>query len=76
MDGNTAAIGHNVLPLISSLNLILQQHANRVGTRVGKNRFFFPSSSQRPLMLAPGIEAIQGFYTSVRPAFKQLMVNV
>jgi hypothetical protein len=63
------------LPLISALNIVLQQHATRKGVRVGKNRFFFPTSAQK-IDLGPGIQAVQGFYTSVRPTFQQLMVNV
>lgn len=66
---------YDTLPLISGLNLVLQQHASRTGVRVGKNRYFFPSSDQK-ISLGPGVEAWQGFYASVRPTFKQLMVNV
>ncbi|KAF9476154.1 QDE2 protein [Pholiota conissans] len=75
MDGRPESAGYNTLPLISALNLALQQYASRVGTRVGKNRFFFPASSQK-FSLGPGLEAIQGFYMSVRPTYKELMVNV
>jgi hypothetical protein len=42
---------------------------------VGRNRFFFPSAAT-PVPLGGGLEAWKGFYSSVRPAFKQLMVNV
>jgi eukaryotic translation initiation factor 2C len=42
---------------------------------VGRNRFFFPSASP-PFSLGGGLEAWRGFYSSVRPAFNQLMVNV
>ena len=66
---------YDFLPLVSALNLVLQQKASRTGIRVGKNRYFFPSSAQK-VRLEPGVEAIQGFYASVRPAYKQLMVNV
>lgn len=41
---------------------------------VGRNKFFFPSDVQLPL--TGGLEAWRGFYSSVRPAHKQLMVNV
>lgn len=75
MEGQPSWRDYDPLPLISALNLVLQQHANRVGVRVGKSKYFFPSSSQRH-SLGPGLEAIQGFYASVRPAYKQLMVNV
>lgn len=42
---------------------------------VGRNRYFFPST-MTPLPLGGGLEAWKGFYSSVRPSFKQLMVNV
>jgi hypothetical protein len=42
---------------------------------VGKNRYFFPSASP-PYSLGAGLEAWRGFYSSVRPSFNQLMVNV
>ncbi|KAF8970422.1 argonaute-like protein [Flammula alnicola] len=74
MDGNPGSRDYVTLPLISALNLVLQQYANRAGVRVGKSRYFFPTSSK--YSLGPGLEAIQGFYASIRPAYKQLMVNV
>ena len=45
---------------------------------IGKNkdRFFQPSATERPFPLGGGLEAWRGFYSSVRPAHKQLMVNV
>src|SRR4051794_29702533 len=67
--------GGRVLPLISALNLVLQSHASKNGVRVGKNRYFFPGDEE-PLQLSLGIEAIQGFFASIRPSFNQLMVNV
>ena len=42
---------------------------------VGRNRYFFRAAAQ-PQSLGGGLEAWQGFYSSVRPTFKQLMVNV
>ena len=63
------------LPVIASLNRILKRHVVRVGVRVGKNKFFMPTSDAVfPLTL--GLEARQGFFMSVRPMYKQLMVNV
>lgn len=43
---------------------------------VGKNKFFHPSPAYPPTSLGGGLEAWRGFYSSVRPAYKQLMVNV
>jgi len=63
-------------PLVSALNLILQQQAKRSGgVRVGDNRFFFPTQTQA-YQLGPGIQAFQGFYASTRIVQKQLVVNV
>jgi Argonaute linker 1 domain len=54
---------------------VLQRHAAKTGIRVGKNRYFFPSSAER-FELGLGIEAWRGYFASVRPTYKQLMVNV
>jgi len=75
MEGQRSYRDYDPLPLISALNLVLQQHASRVGVRSGGNRHFFPTSLRKE-NLGPGLDAVQGFYTSVRPAFKQLLVNV
>lgn len=42
---------------------------------VGRNRYFFRSAAE-PFRLGGGLEAWKGFYSSIRPAHKQLMVNV
>jgi eukaryotic translation initiation factor 2C len=75
LNGNANALGYDTLPLVSALNLVLQQNASRNGVRVGKNRYFFPSSAQK-ISLGIRVEAWQGFFASVRPTYKQLMVNV
>ena len=62
-------------PLLSALNLILQQYAQRHGVRVGRNKYFFPTSSEHHT-LSLGVEAFRGFFMSVRPMYRQLMVNV
>ena len=84
-NANRYLLGHadyrtyDILPVISALNLILSAHPNRTqaggGVMVGRNRFFFPSASP-PFPLGGGLEAWRGFYSSVRPSFNQLMVNV
>ncbi|TFK35795.1 argonaute-like protein [Crucibulum laeve] len=76
MDGQAESRDYDPLPLVSALNLVLQQHPSRTGVRVGKNRYFFPNAAHQPIRLGPGIIAQEGFYTSVRTTFKQLMVNV
>jgi hypothetical protein len=84
-DAHRYLVGHpqyrnyEILPIIAALNLILSAHPNRTqaggGVMVGRNRFFFPSASP-PFPLGSGLEAWRGFYSSVRPSFNQLMVNV
>ncbi|KDQ09564.1 hypothetical protein BOTBODRAFT_117083 [Botryobasidium botryosum FD-172 SS1] len=74
LDGRPESRDYDILPLVSALNLVLQSHASKTGVRVGQNRYFFPSTQRYQLEL--GIEACQGFFMSVRPSYKQLMVNV
>ncbi|PFH47142.1 hypothetical protein AMATHDRAFT_7043 [Amanita thiersii Skay4041] len=68
-------------PALSALNLIFQQHARRTGTRLGKpddngaSKYFFDPGQHRTT-LVPGVELWQGFFSSIRPAHKQLVVNV
>lgn len=75
MDGAPQYRDYDLLPLISALNLVLQQHPTRTGVRVGKNHFIFPSSAEK-FDIGPGIQAVQGFYASVRPAHQQLNAYV
>ncbi|KAK2467586.1 hypothetical protein APHAL10511_000441 [Amanita phalloides] len=81
IDQTSFAYDSELQPTISALNIILQYHASRSGVRLGKrdsngeSKFFFDTEQfRRPLV--PGVEAWQGFFISVRPAFGQLMVNV
>ncbi|TFK29440.1 argonaute-like protein [Coprinopsis marcescibilis] len=70
---------YDILPVISALNVILATHPNREGSpgvMVGRNRWFFKTEESRPVRLGGGLEAWRGFYSSVRPAHNQLMVNV
>lgn len=73
MDGRAEYRDYDPLPLISALNLVLQQHPAHNGVRVGKSKYFFPPSQAA---LGTGLEAWRGYYASVRPTYKQLMVNV
>ncbi|KAG1727431.1 Piwi domain-containing protein [Suillus lakei] len=74
LSGNLESRDYDVQPLVSAVNLVLQTHATRTGVRVGKNRYFFPS--QERFELALGVDAVKGFFTSARPAYNALMVNV
>jgi hypothetical protein len=58
---------------VSALNLVVQASSARTGTRVGKNRYFFGPAQGS---LGSGVEAWRGFYASVRPVWKSMMVNV
>ena len=53
---------------------MLQKYATTNGVRVGQNKYFFPSEERFPLSL--GLEACRGFFMSVRPSFKQFVVNI
>jgi eukaryotic translation initiation factor 2C len=78
LEGMSQYRDYDILPIIAALNIILAAHPNRSGdggVMVGRNRFFFPTAAA-PVSLGGGLEAWKGFYASVRPAFKQLMVNV
>ena len=43
---------------------------------IGQNKFFHPSPASPPVSLGGGLEAWRGFYSSVRPSWRQLTVNV
>ncbi|KAJ7481492.1 argonaute-like protein [Mycena latifolia] len=77
LNGDPQYRNYDIQPLLSAMNIVLAAHPNRPGggVMVGRNRFFFPSG-ERPVPLGGGLEAWRGFYSSVRPAHKQLMVNV
>lgn len=58
---------------MSALNLVVQASSAHTGTRVGKNRYFFGPAQGT---LGNGVEAWRGFYASVRPVWKSMMVNI
>ncbi|KAH7884145.1 Piwi domain-containing protein [Phlebopus sp. FC_14] len=76
LNGNADSRDYDFAPLINAYNLVLQYHASHTGVRVGKNRYFFPSSDRQSLMLSTGVEAWKGFFISARPVYKEMMVNV
>ncbi|KAE9400886.1 argonaute-like protein [Gymnopus androsaceus JB14] len=70
---------YDIMPVLSALNVILAAHPSRPahgGVMVGRNKFFFPNSNAAPVALGGSVEAMRGFYSSVRPSYNQLMVNV
>ncbi|KAJ3894462.1 argonaute-like protein [Lentinula edodes] len=75
--GKRNYMDYDIMPIVTALNLILSAHPSRPsngGVMVGGNKFFWPGSS--PMPLGGGVEAMRGFYSSVRPSYNQLMVNV
>ncbi|KAI0821782.1 Piwi-domain-containing protein [Trametes gibbosa] len=75
MDGKPEHRNIDTQPLISALNLVVQSYASKHGMRVGSNKYFFPSPNDR-FGLSLGVEAHRGFFMSIRPMYKQLMVNI
>ncbi|KAI0028802.1 Piwi domain-containing protein, partial [Vararia minispora EC-137] len=61
-------------PVISALNLVMQWHASQVGFRNGKNRFFFNDDEKG--QIGQRLDALMGFFSSVRPVYKAIMVKV
>ncbi|GBE83588.1 hypothetical protein SCP_0506430 [Sparassis crispa] len=79
LNGDKQYRQYDIMPVISALNLVLAAHPNRStggGVMVGRNKFFHFSQQFPPFPLGGALEAYRGFYSSVRPAHKQLMVNV
>ena len=71
---------YDTQPIISAFNLIATTYAGRRGIPVGQNKYFFPPESfnppSQPIPLSSRIEAWKGFFVSVRPTVRNLMVNV
>jgi eukaryotic translation initiation factor 2C len=61
--------------MLSAFNILLAKYPSQHGIMVGRNKWFFPTPGQAA-PLGGGLEAFRGFYSSVRPSFQQLMVNV
>jgi eukaryotic translation initiation factor 2C len=51
----------------------VQAGASHTGVRVGKNKYFFGPSQGS---LGGGVEGLRGYFASVRPVWKSMMVNV
>ncbi|KAI9451806.1 Piwi-domain-containing protein [Lactarius psammicola] len=75
MNGDVANIDkvEGVDPVITAYNLVVQRQAAQQGFRFGKNRYFFPENRAQ---IGENLFALMGFYSSVRPCNKLLMVNV
>ncbi|PCH34396.1 argonaute-like protein [Wolfiporia cocos MD-104 SS10] len=79
LDGDPQYRDYDPMPVISAMNIVLAAWPDRPsgpGMMIGKNRFFAPSDEYPARSLGSGLEAWRGFYASVRPTYRQLMVNV
>ncbi|KIY63007.1 Piwi-domain-containing protein [Cylindrobasidium torrendii FP15055 ss-10] len=76
LNADPAQRAYDPLPIISALNLVLRDKPQRLGVRVGQNKTYFPPGQSERINLGPGIEAWRGFFMSVRPGYKHLMVNL
>ncbi|KAF8699513.1 PAZ protein, partial [Rhizoctonia solani] len=62
-------------PMLAAFNILLSKYPSQHGVMVGHNKWFFPSLHQSS-DIGVGLEAYRGYFSSVRPSFQQLMVNV
>ncbi|KDQ10893.1 hypothetical protein BOTBODRAFT_136370 [Botryobasidium botryosum FD-172 SS1] len=68
---------YDPLPTLSVLNIIFAQYAARNGgIRIGRSKVFFDRGETENLDLGGGLEALKGYFSSVRPTYTKLMVNV
>ncbi|KAL5492905.1 hypothetical protein ACEPAI_4353 [Sanghuangporus weigelae] len=64
-------------PIVSAFNLIVMAHAARTGFRaLTKNAYYFDPNADTGVPTRPGIKVVNGFFASVRPVHKSLMINV
>ncbi|KZS96684.1 argonaute-like protein [Sistotremastrum niveocremeum HHB9708] len=75
LEGNPQYRHFDSAPIFAALNIIVAKEPSRGGIVVGRqrNKFFFDFDTHP---LGQGLRALKGFYSSVRPTWKQLMVNV
>ncbi|KAH8832943.1 Piwi-domain-containing protein [Flagelloscypha sp. PMI_526] len=73
LNGDPSLRQDDIQPILSAMNLIIHTFPSKNGVRVGQNKYFY--RDQNPSVLGQGVEAWRGYFTSVRPTFKNLMVN-
>ncbi|KAF3906958.1 hypothetical protein AA313_de0209849 [Arthrobotrys entomopaga] len=63
-------------PLVQCLNIILSMFPSENHVQFGKNSYFVlpPEGVKHPI--GGGLDAIQGFYSSVRPGFDRILCNI
>ncbi|KAG8740062.1 hypothetical protein FRC10_004782 [Ceratobasidium sp. 414] len=75
LGGTTGYDTFDPQPMLSAFNILLAKYPSQHGVMVGRNKWFFPTPGSAA-ELGTGLQAYRGFYSSVRPSFQQLMVNV
>ncbi|KLO12386.1 Piwi-domain-containing protein [Schizopora paradoxa] len=79
LKGDPSKVDYDVQPITSAFNIIASHKAARSSASSERNHYYFrteSSNSKDTFPLSNGLEAWKGFCTSIRPTFKQLMVNV
>lgn len=69
---------YNYGQAIQALNIILAKFPNKSSNMVpvGRNKFFVINEAALKFDLGPGLTALKGYYTSVRPTVGNMMVNL
>ena len=75
---NVTADYNDKLPMIQAFNILLNHHPKALGNvaSIGASKTFSLGQDAAKFDLGRGLEAIRGFFTSVRAATGRLLVNV
>ncbi|KAK6532444.1 hypothetical protein TWF281_006632 [Arthrobotrys megalospora] len=63
-------------PLVQCLNIILSMFPSQNHVQFGKNSYFVLPPQGVKFPIGGGLDAIQGFYSSVRPGFDRILCNI
>ncbi|KAK6341532.1 hypothetical protein TWF696_008604 [Orbilia brochopaga] len=63
-------------PLVQCLNIILAMFPSQNHIQFGKNSYFVIGPEGVKYEIGGGLDAIQGFYSSVRPGFDRILCNI
>ncbi|KAF3937824.1 hypothetical protein ABW19_dt0206716 [Dactylella cylindrospora] len=63
-------------PLVQALNIILAMFPSQNHVQFGKNSYFVLPPEGVKYDIGGGLDAIQGFYASVRPGFDRILCNI
>jgi eukaryotic translation initiation factor 2C len=75
LNGQQQEFGSDTVSFVSAINLLIRKPTNNPSSfRVGRNKYF--ALDQPGFHLDLGLEARRGYFMSVRPMPKQLMVNI